>query len=191
MSTGKMPEPLDMPTSKTGAAANAEALGGSAAGVAQAPDATTPPDLKSEMAAVIEQQADIIAQKLVYNSQLTYGVSAVGVDFVNARNSALVVANALRSGRMDAAAQTIENLGDSQVHQVNDQTIPFKNSSLVAGILEGILLDTVTRGLSDAAKAPEARQTLGALFEEANARALRQPLSMRDQWPGGGPNARS
>jgi hypothetical protein len=190
MSTGKMPEPPDTPTSKTVVAGSAEALAGASAETT-AEKSDQPMDLKSQMASVIEEQADVIAQKLVYNSQLTYGVSAIGVDFVNARTSALVVANALRSGNMEAAEDTLANLGDSQVHQVNDQAIPYKNNSLVAGILEGILLDTVTRAVTDSAQRLEARKTLAALFESANARALRQPLSMRDQWPGGGPNARS
>src|SRR5512144_2829178 len=128
MSTGNMPEPPDTPTSRSPAVPNAEDLSGAAAGTAQTAEAAPPAVLKSQMATAIEQQADVIAQRLVYNSQLTYGVSAIGVDFVNARNSALVIADALRSCRSDAAEESLVNLGDSQVHQVNDQTIPFKNN---------------------------------------------------------------
>ena len=194
MSTGSMPEPPDTLTSKTPAAPNAEALAGTAEAVAPGTGAEPAPplDIKSQLAAIIADQADVIAQKLVYNTQLLYGVSAVAVDFVNARNSALVVANALRSGEMANAEQTLVDLGDSQIHQVNDHTLPFKNNSLVAGMLEGILLDTVAKGLGDdTARVAEAHDMLLSFFQAANERAGRQPLAMLAQWPGGGPNARA
>ena len=116
----------------------------------------------------------------------------MAVDFVNARNSALVIAKALRGGDMANAEQTLVDLGDSQIHQVNDHTLPFKNNSLVAGMLEGILLDTVSKGLGeDRTRAAEAHDMLSSLFHAANERAGRQPLAMLAQWPGGGPNARA
>lgn len=191
MSTGKMPEPPDTLTSKTPAAASA---GGLASPETAVPEegAPAPVDLKSHVAAMIEAHADVIAQKLVYNTQLLYGVSAMAVDFVNARNSALVIAKALRGGDMANAEQTLVDLGDSQIHQVNDHTLPFKNNSLVAGMLEGILLDTVSKGLGeDRTRAAEAHDMLSSLFHAANERAGRQPLAMLAQWPGGGPNARA
>jgi hypothetical protein len=191
MSTGNMPEPPDTLTSKTPAAANADALAATAATAAPGDEAAAPLELKSQMAAMITEQADVIAQKLVYNTQLLYGVSAVAVDFVNARNSALVVANALRSGEMAPAEQSLVDLGDSQIQQVNDHTLPFKNNSLVAGMLEGILLDTVTKGLGDdQGRIAAAHDMLSSLFQAANERAERQPLAMLAQWPGGRPNAR-
>jgi hypothetical protein len=191
MSTGNMPEPPDTLTSKTPAAPNAESLAGPEPAVQDA-EAAAPQSAASQVAAIIEEQADLIAQKLVYNTQLLYGVSAAAVDFVNARNSALVVANALRSDQLEHAEQTLVDLGDSQIEQVNDHTLPFKNNALVAGMLEGILLDTVSKALADdGARATEAREMLSSIFVKANERAGRQPLAMLAQWPGGGPNARS
>ena len=103
MSIGHMPEPLDTLTSKTPAVHNAEALSGAAAEAEQGADTARPTDLMAQIAEIIEEQADLIAQKLVYTSQQMYGVSAVGVDFVNARNSALAMAKALRSGVLNHA----------------------------------------------------------------------------------------
>jgi hypothetical protein len=192
MSTGNMPEPPDTLTSKTPAAPNAERLASPDAGERLDVAAVAPLDLNGQIAALIEEQADVIAQRLVFNTQLLYGVSAVAVDFVNARNSALTVANALRSGQTEHAVQSLVDVGDSQIQQVNDHTLPFKNNALVAGMLEGILLDTVAKGLGgDDARLSEARDTLASIFERANERAGQQPMAMLAQWPGGGPNARS
>jgi len=189
MSTGNMPEPPDTLTSKTPATPNAEALGGPAD--QQGTAAAQPLTLSAQMAATFAEQADLIAQRLVFNTQVLYGVSAIGVDFVNARNSVLVIANALRSGQLELAEKSLMDLGYSQIEQVNDHTLPFKNNSLVAGMLEGILLDTVARSLGDGQQLAQAREMLGGLFERANARTDKQSLAAMDQWPGGGPNARS
>jgi hypothetical protein len=192
MSTGHMPEPIDTPTSKTPATANAEDVSGAAVESGAAGVATAPADLNTQMATIIEEQADTIAQKLVYNVQQLYAVSAVAIDYVNARNSALTVANALRTGAMENAENSLVNAGDSQIQQVNDQTLPFKNNALVAGMLEGILLDAVSRGLGgDGTQRAAATEALDAVFQRANERADRQSRAMLAQWPGGGPNARS
>jgi hypothetical protein len=121
------------------------------------------------MASIIEGQADIIAQRLTYNSQMMYGVGAIGVDVVNARNAALVLANALRNHADMQAEQSLVNLGEPQVVQINDGTLPFKNNGQVAGLFEGLVLDTVSRAYADnQSRLNDARVMLNDIFQPAN-----------------------
>ena len=104
----------------------------------------------------------------------------------------LIVANALRNGSNSAAVNTLANLSDAQISQVNDRTLPFKVGSQIAGLLEGLLADSVTRAFKDdPGKQREARVMLERIFQAANEKALAQPKGLvAFQAPGPGPNAR-
>jgi hypothetical protein len=173
MSTGNMPNPPDMPTTQIppgdpqtqNAAATADtAVSG------EAPPAQ-PTSLAEDISGIIERNADILAQQLVYHSQMMYGVGAVGMDIVNARNSALVLANALRNNSRGQGEQMLINLGDPQITQVNDGTLPFSSNVQIAGLFEGLVNDTVSRAYADdQARAREAREALAGIFRPANER---------------------
>lgn len=152
-----------------------------------------PPSLGEDMARVIEAQADIIAQRLVYHSQMMMGVGAVGADVVNARNTTLIVASALRNHADSLAEHSLINLGYPEIAQVNDQTLPFKTNSQVAGLLEGLLIDTLTKAYAgDAARLREATHLLDKIFERANEQMQNEPKALIEfQAPAPGPNARS
>ncbi len=138
------------------------------AGASEAP-APPPFNLAQDMASIIEGQADILAQRLTYHSQIMYGVGAVGVDIVNAHNAALVLANALRNRADMQAEQSLIAVGDPQVVQVNDATLPFKNNGQVAGLFEGLVLDTVGRAYADnPSRMQDARVMLNDIFQPAN-----------------------
>ena len=64
--------------------------------------------------------------------------------------------------------------------------------SQVAGLFEGLLLDSITRALkNDPGKLREARALLDGIFQEANERAWAMPKGLiAFQAPGPGPNAR-
>src|SRR6478672_286539 len=128
MSTGNMPNPPDMLTSQVppGDPQTQNAATASPADTAPAP--AQPASLGGDMAAILEREADVLAQRLVYHCQIMYGVGAVAIDIVNARNAALVFANALRNGATGVAEYTLVDLGDPQLVQVNDGTVPFKNN---------------------------------------------------------------
>ncbi|HST04210.1 MAG TPA: hypothetical protein VLQ48_05680 [Chloroflexia bacterium] len=168
MSTGHMPNPPDRPTRKVPEqAADAQAQ---ADPQAQAP-AQPPFDLASDLASIIEAQADVIAQRLTYHNQMLFGVSAQAVDVVNARNSTLIVANALRNKADKQMISTLVDLGTAQRPQINDATLPFRHNGLTAGLLEGILLDVASMAYRDNPdRTKEARLLLNGYFQAANER---------------------
>ena len=194
MTTGNMPNPPDHLTTQAGAADVKGQDAGIAISTSQAGGAgENATSLGGEMGRIIEEQVDVLAQQMMYHSQMMFGVGALGTDPVNARNSVLVIANALRNGGNSQAVHALSNLGDAQITQVNDRTLPFKMGTQVAGLLEGLLLDTVGRAFKDdPAKQREARTMLERIFQAANERAWAQPKGLiAFQAPGPNPNARS
>jgi hypothetical protein len=187
MSTGNMPNPPDTPT----------APGGQVPGGSEAPppaeEAQAQLPLPADMARILREQADTIAQQMNYHSQMMMGVSAMGTDVVNARNTVLTLADALSQGGTEDAEKAIVHLGSAQIAQVNDRTLPFKLNSQIAGLFEGLVLDTMSKAYgSDPGRAKEARALLEPLFQSANEQAQTQPRNMvLWQAPGPGPNARS
>jgi hypothetical protein len=123
---------------------------------------------------------------------MAYGVGGMGTDVVNARYSAMIVAQALRAQSEGKAEHAIINLADPQIAQINDMTVPYKLNSQMAGILEGILIDTVNRAYQgDPARQREAAALLTSMFEPANEQMQFQSKAMINfQAPGPGPNAR-
>lgn len=191
MTTGNMPNPPDHLSTQ----AAAGDVKGQDAGVATPLEGTTggAATLGADMARILVEDADVLAQQMVYHSQMMFGVSAMGTDAVNARNSVLVIANALRNGTNAPAVHALANLGDAQIAQVNDRTLPFKMGTQVAGLLEGLLLDSIGRAYKDDSdKQREARTMLERIFQAANEKAWAQPKGLvAFQAPGPGPNARS
>ena len=202
MSTGHMPNPPEEPTKQAGSAgASAQSAAPAQASApaqaaAQAESASTelaqPLPLGADMARILEEQVDIIVQRQSYHSQMLLGVSATGTDAVNARTAVFTVANALRNGAEGTVLYTLVNLGDPQIAQINDHTLPFNFNAQVAGLFEGILLDTISQAYkSDPARQREARAMLERIFVEANAQAEKQSKAMLAFLaPGPGPNAR-
>jgi|SRR5688572_9261111 len=189
MSTGSMPNPPDTPTQPGG-----EPPTGTERNQAEQADATPQPlSVPADMARILREQADTIAQQLVYHTQLLMGVSAMGTDVVNARNTVLTLADALDGGQPDASLRAFVHLGTAQTAQVNDRTLPFKLNAQVAGLLEGLVVDALSKAFApDSSRAKEARDLLEPLFQNANEKALMQPAQMvLWQAPGPGPNARS
>src|SRR3954452_20124808 len=187
-----MPGQPDQPVTETG---RSEAGQGPATGAAVEPkstDVAVPLPLGADMARIIEEQVETIVQRQSYHSQMMLGVSATGTDAVNARTAALTVANALRQGAEGTVLYALVNLGDPQIAQINDHTLPFNFNAQVAGLFEGILLDTISQAYkADPARQHEARMMLERLFIEANAEAEKQPKAMLACLaPGPGPNAR-
>ncbi len=173
MTADNMPGPPGDPTARVpaGDLQTQDAAAQVPAAPAIATEAPNPPpfDLAHDMAFIIESQADILAQRLAYHSQIMYGVGAVGVDIVNARNAALVLASALRNRADIQAEQSLVGVGDPQVVQVNDATLPFKNNGQVAGLFEGLVLDTIGRAYADnPARIQDARVMLNGIFQPAN-----------------------
>ena len=212
MSTDHMPNPPDQPTkladqssAQTQAAAPVAAqataaptgpaieVGAEAQAQVQAEPAAPALSLAEDIARVLEEQVDVIVQRQNYHSQLLLGVSGIGTDVVNARNSTLTMANALRNSRPDQVIFTLSNLGDAQRVQINDQSMPFKFNAQIAGLFEGIILDTVSSAFkADAARQAEARVMLETLFVEANEALEGQSKSaLLFQAPGPHPNART
>jgi hypothetical protein len=174
MSTGNMPNPPDMPTSQVPPGdpqtQNAATATQPSAGAASA----KPSNLAEDIAGILEREADILAQRLVYHSQTMYGVGAVGVDIVNAHNAVLVLANALRNHATDQAEYSLIGLAEPQLVQINDATLPFKNNAQIAGLFEGLVLDTISRAYADDAdRVREARLLLESIFQPANERMQR------------------
>ena len=172
MTTGSMPNPPDQPTtqavpSDTSAGIEVEATSEQAA---------PPLSLAADMARIVEAQADVIAQKQLYHSQLLLGVSALGTDVVSAKQSALMIAHALRNSDMASATHTLVNLGDPQFSQVNDRTLPYRFNSQMSGLLQGIIMDEVAQAYrDDSRKANEARIMLASLFEGAEETVMKLP----------------
>lgn len=189
MSTEHMPKPPDTSTKQ---ASDTSAETQAAATVEQEAVPATPLSLNEDMARIIQEQVDIIVQKQLYHCQLLFGVSGIGADSVNVRNTTLAFANALRNNHPDQMVLTLANLGDPQISQINDQTTPFKFNAQVAGLLEGILIDTISRAYGDdAGRQREGRMMLEKLFVEANEQMEKQSKSMLlFQAPGPHPNAR-
>lgn len=190
MSTGNMPNPPDNSTKQAGAA-GAETQATQPAEV-PGTELTAPLPLGADMARIIEGQVDIIVQRQLYHSQMLLGVSATGTDAVTARNAALTVANALRNEAVGVVQFALVNLGDPQISQVNDHTLPYNYNSQVAGLFEGILLDTVSQAYKgDADRQRESRVLLERIFMDANDQAGRQSKAMLAFLaPGPGPNTR-
>lgn len=192
MSTGRTPNPTDRLTN------TAQDLPQST-GVPAEENAPQPAvDLADDLAGIISNQADVLAQRLVYHCQTLFGVGAMSVDYVNAKNSVLVIANALRNKSEKVAVQTLTRLGTAQNPQINDSTLPFKNNSQVAGLLEGLLMDAAMQAYADyPGKQKEARLLLDSYAQAANEQMQRQsralgPVSVQGaQGAGAGPNARS
>jgi hypothetical protein len=175
MSTGNMPNPPDMPTSQTppGDPQAQTAATSAATTSGDSPPASSAPTFNpaEDIAGIIERDADILAQRLLYHSQTMYGVGAVGVDIVNARNAAMVLANALRNSATMQAEDSLFGIGEPQIVQINDGTLPFKNNAQVAGLFEGLVLETLSRAYADnPARLQLARALLGGIFQPANER---------------------
>lgn len=190
MSIGNMPNPAETPNQPGGTPPDAT---GSSGGVETQEETQQALPLPADMARILREQADTIAQQLVYHSQMLLGVSAMGTDVVNARNAVLTLADALDGGQQAQAMQTLARLGTAQTAQVNDRTLPFKLNAQVAGLLEGLAIDALMKAYgSEPDRARDARALLQPLFQSANEQALTQPKEMALwQAPGPGPNARS
>lgn len=172
MTTGNMPNPPDQPTTQVAPPDSTAAENESAQEQVAAP----PLPLHADMARIIEAQADVIAQKQLYHSQILLGVSALGTDVVNARQSALMIAHALRNSDTSSATHSLVNLGDPQFSQVNDRTLPYRFNSQMAGLLQGIIIDEITQAYrDDPGKANEARALLSTLFESADEAVMKLP----------------
>lgn len=200
MSTGHMPNPPDQPTSQAqdadvqgqnapstqahtegSTAAPAEAQQQAAAGAepqAETQAEAPPLPLNEDIARIIEDQLGTIAQKLVYHCQMLFGVGGIGTDPVTARDGAYYVAQSLREGSLAPGVHALVNLGDSQIAQVNDRTFPFKFNAQAAGLLEGIIADTVAKAYSDdPVRRKDAARLLNTIFLAANDR-LQQELKL-------------
>jgi hypothetical protein len=192
MSTDRMPKPPDQPTNQI-PSGNPQTQDAAAQAL---PDAQTqamvPFSLADSLADILESNADTIAQRLYYHSQIMYGVGAIGIDTVNARNAVLVLANALRNNATSAAENAVAHAGTAQLAQVNDATLPLKNNAQIAGLLEGLVLDTVSRAYGDdIARTNEARKLLNSIFQPVNDELQYQSRAMVNfQAPGPSPNAR-
>src|SRR5688572_28195361 len=138
MTTGNMPNPPDQPTTQVVPEISPPGEEG-----AEQPAQSL--SIEADMARIIEERIDIIAQKQFYHSQLMLGVSALGTDIVNARESALIVAQALRGSDQRTATSTFLSLGDPQFAQVNDRTLPYRFNSQMSGLLQGIILEAITQ----------------------------------------------
>lgn len=193
MSTGHMPTPPDHLTTQ---AANADVKGQTVPSSASAQPAksnaappataaTTPAQgevpaapqlpLNEELAKLFEDQLGTIAQKMVYNCQLLFGVGGMGTDPVSAREALMVIAGALRSRNLAPGVYALVNLGDPQIVQVNDRTFPFRFSEQATGLLEGILLDTTAKAYkTDPERAKQAHTLLSSLFITANEELQKQ-----------------
>lgn len=141
--------------------------------------AEAPPlPLNEDIARIIEDQLGTIAQKLVYHCQMLFGVGGIGTDPVTARDGAYYVAQSLREGSLAPGVHALVNLGDAQIAQVNDRTFPFKFNAQAAGLLEGIIADTVAKAYSDdPARRKDAARLLNTIFLAANDR-LQQELKL-------------
>lgn len=168
MSTGHTPNPPDQPTVQVGAPGVDQQTTGTT-GEQPEPAGAAPLSLNADMARIIEEQADIIAQKQIYHSQMLLGVSAIGTDVGTARTSALIIANAVRQGDPNAISHSLVNLGDPQYSQINDRTLPYRFNAQMAGLLEGIILATLAQAYSgDEARLREARTLLTEIFNSSN-----------------------
>lgn len=156
-------------------ATSAPAAPATGAEVEAGPQAEAQLPLNEEVARVIEDQLGHIAQKMVYHCQTMFGVGGLGTDPVTARDGAYYVAQALREQSLAPGVHALVNLGDPQIAQVNDRTFPFKFNAQVAGLLEGIIVDTVSKAYSsDPARRKEAVRLLNNIFLAANDQLQRE-----------------
>jgi hypothetical protein len=185
-----MPNPPDQPTKLTPAGDPQTQL---AATEATETAVQAPLPLNADVARVLEEQVDTIAQRQVYHSQMMFGVSGIGTDPVSGVNVVRAIANALRNGSDNAAIYALVHLGDPQTNQINDHTTPFNFNPQIAGLLEGILVDTIRQAYrDDPERQQEARSMLERIFVEANEQMTMQPKAMLAfQAPGPRPNARA
>jgi hypothetical protein len=159
-------------------AADASAAAPAAAETQAEAQVEAPLPLNEDMARIIEDQLGTIAQKMVYHCQTLFGVSGIGTDPVTARDGAYYVAQSLREGSLAAGVHALVNLGDAQIAQVNDRTFPFKFNAQAAGLLEGIIADTIAKAYSDdPARRKDATRLLNTIFLAANER-LQQELKL-------------
>ena len=173
MTTGNMPNPPDQPTMQV---VPAESAAAAEDGVAPVQQSGPPLSIGEDMARIIEEQADVIAQKQLYHSQLMLGVSALGTDILSAKQSTMMIAAALRSSNTQIATDALVNLGDAQFAQVNDRTLPYRFNSQISGLLQGIILDAISQAYRDnRGKLTEAQMMLSRLFDSANVEAMRLP----------------
>ena len=189
MTTGHTPNP---PNHLTTQATDRDVHGQEVAPDVQPGGTEQPLSLGGDMARIIEGQIDIITQRLVYHSQMMFGVGGMGSDPVTARNTTLIVADALRNQRQEDVEHALVNLADPMLVQINDRTTPYKVNAQVEGILEGILVDTISKAYQDdPARVREARVMLESLFQVANEQMQAQSKAMiAFQAPGPHPNAR-
>ena len=170
------PEAQSQPGVTAPASASAPATTSDEAQAGPEPDAPLP--LNEDVARIIEDQLGTIAQKMVYHCQMLFGVGGIGTDPVTARDGAYYVARSLREGSLAPGMHALVNLGDPQIAQVNDRTFPFKFNAQAAGLLEGIIADTVAKAYSDdPARRKDASRLLNTIFLAANDR-LQQELKL-------------
>ncbi|MDQ5826492.1 MAG: hypothetical protein M3441_20055 [Chloroflexota bacterium] len=171
------------PTSQPESPAAPDSGGGPVADASASASAEAQPDtqiepvvpLNEEIAGIIEDRLGTIAQQLVYHSQLLMGVSGIGTDPVTARDGAFYIAQSLREQSLAPGVHALVNLGDAQIAQVNDRTFPFKFNAQVAGLLEGIIVDTVSKAYSDnPSRRKDATRLLNAIFHAANDQLQRE-----------------
>jgi hypothetical protein len=137
--------------------------------------ADEPLPLNEDVARIIEEQLGHIAQKMVYHCQTMFGVGGIGTDPVTARDGAYYIAQAIREQSLAPGVHALVNLGDAQIAQVNDRTFPFKFNAQVAGLLEGIIMDAVSKAYSDnPARRKEANRLLNSIFLAANDQLQRE-----------------
>lgn len=170
-------QPQPAPTSQPEAPSPPGSAGGSMSGaeaeVETQPAAPLP--LNEEVARIIEDQLGTIAQKMVYHCQTMFGVGGIGTDPVTARDGAYYIAQSAREQSLAPAVHALVNLGDAQIAQVNDRTFPFKFNAQAAGLLEGIIVDTVAKAYSgDPARQQDATRLLNSIFLAANDQLQRE-----------------
>lgn len=190
MSTDHMPNP---PHQLTGQAPPGDPQGQIVPAQGAETAIQQPESLNAQVARIFQEQVDIIAQRQMYHTQMMFGVSGIGTDPVSAQNAVLTIATALRTGSHEPAIHALVHLGDPQTAQINDHTTPFNFNPQVAGLLEGILIDTAARAFrDDPGRQREARLLLEQIFVEANEQMTMQPKSiLAFQAPGPRPNARN
>ena len=117
MSTGNMPNPPDMPTESDATRRPAGPKNAATStSAATTPGGSSPPpsapafSLAEDIAGIIESNADILAQRLIYHSQTMLGRRRRG-RLVNARNPAMVLANALRNNADTQAEEALLGVG--------------------------------------------------------------------------------
>jgi hypothetical protein len=190
MSTGHMPNPPETPNKISGDAPEAPARDG-----AEAPEGQPALPLPVDMARILREQSDVLAQQMSYHSQMLLGVSAMGTDVVNAQGTVQTLADEIERNfqNSEEAVRSLVKLATPQYSQVNDRTLPHRLSAQISGLLQGLVVDLFNKAYSsDPHRAREARAILQPLFQTANETAFMQPR-VEDimQSPGPGPNARN